>query len=123
MQTGKITNHPFTISLFPVKRRLPVLLIHFLPARGMPPAKILITADVDEFEIFAIADRRQINSKVFQKHLVLRLFVVKSEVVTEPRAVARGLRIYFISGPVATARGSVTLFIAKVKQTTLDLSH
>ena len=122
MQTGKITNHPFAILLFPVKRRSPVLLIHFLPAGGMPPAKILITTVVHEFKIVAITHGRTIDEKVFEKDLVVWLLIVECKVVTEPRAVARSLRV-LIEGPVATARGSVTYFITKLKQSALNLHH
>src|SRR3989442_2750012 len=89
----------------------------------MPPTKVLITAGVDEFKVVAVADRRPIDEKVFQELLVLLLFIVECEIVTEPRAVARGLRIYFIKGPVATARGSVTYSITKLKQSSLNLHH
>src|SRR6266446_5866831 len=122
MQTGEITNHPFAILLFPVERRLPVLLIHFLPAGGMPPAKILITTGIYEFKIVSVANGRAIDEEVFQEHFVLRFLVVEGEIITEPRAVARGLRV-LIKGPVATARCSVTRFITKLKQSSLNLHH
>src|SRR6266849_5796318 len=47
----------------------------------MPPAKILIAAGVDEFEIVAIADRCAINQEVLQKNFVRRFLVVESEIV------------------------------------------
>src|SRR5712692_268435 len=47
----------------------------------MPPAKILIAAGVDEFEIVTVADRRAINQKVLQKNFVRRFLVVESEIV------------------------------------------
>src|SRR5437588_13115870 len=51
-----------------------------------------------------------------------RLLVVEREIVTEPRAVATGLRV-LIKGPVATARGSVTHSITKLTQSPLNLHH
>ena len=53
---------------------------------------------------------------------MLWLLVVEREIVTEPRAVARGFRV-LIKGPVATARGSVTHAITKLKQSPLNLHH
>src|SRR5258708_17250517 len=59
----------------------PFVLSHSFPPGGMPPAKILITAGVDEFKIVAIADRRAIDLKVLQENFVLWFLVVASEVV------------------------------------------
>src|SRR2546425_7044009 len=53
---------------------------------------------------------------------MLWLLVIEREIVTEPQAIARGLRV-LIKGPVATARGSVTLSITKLKQSSLNLHH
>src|SRR5438132_2783229 len=79
MQTRKVANHPFTVALLPIQRRLPMLQTNFFPTGGMPPAKISIATRVDEFKIVAIANRRAIDKEVFEEDFVLRLFVIESE--------------------------------------------
>ena len=58
-----------------------MVLIYFFPTGRMPPAKILITAGVDEFKIVAIADRRAIDRKVLQENFVLRFLVIEGEII------------------------------------------
>src|SRR5438876_1500226 len=109
MKTGKITNHPFAIPLFPVKRGSPMLLIHFLPAGGMPPTKILITACMDEFKIVTVTDGRAIDREVMEEDLMRRLFVVERE-VERPHPCGR------FAGIPAGAK-------TKFKQSSLNLHH
>src|SRR5260370_33672007 len=122
METGKVANHPLGVVVFPIKRRAPLFLIDFLPASRMPPTKILIAAGIYEFAIVGVTHRSPIDQEVFKENLVLRLFVVEGEVVTEPRAVARGLRV-LIKGPVATAPGSVTNSITELEQPAVYFRH
>src|SRR5262249_49753584 len=55
---------------------------HGLPALAQPPAVIVVTAVVDEFEEFAVADRRAVNREILQENRVLRLLVVPGEIVS-----------------------------------------
>src|SRR6266850_1726632 len=84
----------------------------------MPPAKVLITAGLDELEVVVITNRRAIDQKVLQENLVLRLLVIESE--TERRHPC--LRFAGISAgdhPLVIASGSVS----ELKQSTLDFRH
>ena len=82
MKPRKITNHPLAIMLLPIDRRLPILLLNFLPAGRVPPTKILITTGVNEFEILAVAYGRSIEKEVLQKDRMLWLLVIESEIIT-----------------------------------------
>src|SRR5206468_10596122 len=70
---------PLAIMLFPIERRLPILLLDFLPTGGIPPAKILITAGVNKFEIVFIAHGSAVEQEVLQKDLMFRLLVIERE--------------------------------------------
>src|SRR5690349_14737048 len=109
MQSGKVANHPFAIMLFPVKRRLPMLGVHFFPTGGMPPTKIFVAARVDEFEILADTHRRTIEREIFQPHFVRRLLVVPGELVV--RTLDFGL--WTLDG----------CSVAQLKQSTFNLNH
>src|SRR5262249_52229971 len=59
----------------------PPLPPHGLPALAQPPAVIVVTAVVDEFDEIAIADRRAVNREILQEDRVLRLLVVPGEIL------------------------------------------
>src|SRR5688500_523516 len=79
MKTGKVSNDPFAVVEFPVKRCAPVFAVDGLPAFRKPPAKVFVTTVVNELKEIPIADRSFIDREVPKKHLVCRLFVVEGK--------------------------------------------
>src|SRR2546423_12948939 len=85
----------------------------------MPPAKILVTTIVDEFEIVAVTDQREIHLKVLEENFVLRPLVAPGELV------AFGVRRLDATFSCALHNGAATapLAVSQLKQSTLNLDH
>src|SRR5436309_2420118 len=83
----------------------------------MPPAKILVAAVIDKFEIVAVADRRAIDREIFQKNFVLWPLVVPGE---RKRPWERPHPCPDESGFTGIPAGAT---VPQLKQTTFDLNH
>src|SRR6185437_2275874 len=81
METAEVSNHPLALVQFPVKRRAPSLGVDCCPTFGKPPAEVLITAVVDEFEKIAVADWSFVDGVILQEDLMRGLLVIESEIV------------------------------------------
>src|ERR1051325_11804796 len=124
MQSGKVTNHPLTVVLFPVQRRLPMLRVDPFPTGCMPPAKVLIAAVLNEFEVIANTHRRAIDREVFQENLVCGLLVIPRERWERRHPCLRSTgtppgAFYALPHGRATAPPRVP----KLKQSAFDLNH
>src|SRR5699024_2844826 len=102
MEAAEVSNHPLAVVQFPVHRRAPLFAVDCCPSFRKPPAEVLITAVVDEFEKVAVADWSFVERVVLEEDLMPRLLIIECEVVRTVRARA---------------------VVTNSKKSTLNLSH
>src|SRR5882672_2660743 len=80
-QTGESEAEPVAISLLPVKRRSPFLVMDREPAKRQPELRAFVTAVFHELEIFPIRDESRGEFELFQNYAMPRPFVVESKIL------------------------------------------